>query len=141
MKKRLNCFVPCCLCAFLAAQAAFTQVARTFSLTAEYLEGEWRGGSVLGTTPILRFSAHGNFFSGLYDARGKEHAVCTGTYTISGKVVTETPLVVEDSFYGKASGIKAGKTIMRLTLRDDGTLLSEDAPLASKVVFKKATSP
>ena len=139
MDQRIYFFVVCCVFAvFTQGTAAQNGQIERSVLTVAYLEGEWHGSSVLGVTPLLRYSANGNFFSGLYDMFGKEHAVCTGTYTISGNVVTEMPLFVENSFYGKISGIKAGKTVMRVTLCGDGSLLSTDAPFGGRVVFKKA---
>jgi hypothetical protein len=68
---------------------------------------------------------------------GQWHPVCKGNYTISGAVITETVSFVEDSFFGKISRIKAGETVMRVTLQADGTLLSEDAPFGGRVVFTK----
>jgi hypothetical protein len=139
MGKRIYFFaVYCVYMVFTQAAAAQNGQDEWRALTAAYLEGEWHGSSVLGVMPLLRYSADGNFFSGLFDMFGKEHAVCIGTYTISGNAATETPLFVENSFYGKISRIKAGKTIMRVTLYQDDSLLSTDAPFGGRVMFKKA---
>ncbi|GMO50950.1 MAG: hypothetical protein Pg6C_15280 [Treponemataceae bacterium] len=124
---------------FIYTAAQFVLFAHNTPLTHEYALGEWHGTPVLGVTPVLRYYAGGSFESGLLDVFEKWHPVCRGTYTIYDNIITETVSYVENSFFGKISRIKAGVTVMRVTLQADGTLLSEDAPFGGRVIFTKKT--
>jgi hypothetical protein len=123
----------------LCFAARFGLCAQDVTLTGEFVSGEWHGTSVLGVTPLLRYYADGSFETGLVDVFGKRYPVCKGNYTIKGNVITETVSYVETGFFGKLSRIKAGVTVMRVTLQADGTLLSEDAPFGGRVIFTKYT--
>jgi hypothetical protein len=102
------------------------------------LTGEWQArNSIFGIRPVMRYNADFTYESGLITPTGKYHQVSKGSFRLEGNTIIETTTSVARGFYGRVSRIKAGETVIHVTILKDGTIRSEDNPFGGKTVFKK----
>jgi hypothetical protein len=126
-------------------KACFIFFGSVFTLFAgpqnQSLVGEWLATkTTFGVRPIMRYYANCTYEAALITKSGKEHPVSRGTYSITGNTITEITTSVEKNYFGFMSRIKAGETIIHVSILPDGMIRSEDNPFGGKVLFKRSST-